>query len=92
VPRLGLPELRNTDGPMGVRVNGGTSTRYPANLLLAATWDPERSTDEGIGIGRNARARGFHSGTAPAPTCTGCLSAGATPNTSAAKTLFWAAA
>jgi len=25
VPRLGLPELRNTDGPMGVRVNGGTS-------------------------------------------------------------------
>jgi beta-glucosidase len=60
VPRLGLPELRNTDGPMGVRVNGGTSTRYPANLLLAATWDPERSADEGIGIGRNARARGFH--------------------------------
>jgi beta-glucosidase len=60
VPRLGLPELRNTDGPMGVRVNGGTSTRYPGNLLLAATWDPERATDEGVGFGRNARARGFH--------------------------------
>jgi beta-glucosidase len=60
VPRLGLPELRNTDGPMGVRVNGGTSTRYPGNLLLAATWDPERATDEGIAVGRNARARGFH--------------------------------
>lgn len=60
VPRLGLPELRNTDGPMGVRAIGGTSTRYPANLLLAASWDLERSTDEGIGIGRNARARGFH--------------------------------
>jgi beta-glucosidase len=59
VPRLGLPELRNCDGPMGIRVNGGTSTRYPANLLLAATWDPERSSNEGIGIGRNARARGF---------------------------------
>jgi len=59
VPRLGLPELRNCDGPMGIRVNGGTSIRYPANLLLAATWDPERSSNEGIGIGRNARARGF---------------------------------
>jgi beta-glucosidase len=59
VPRLGLPELRNTDGPMGVHANGGTSTRFPANLLLAATWNPERSSNEGIGIGRAARARGF---------------------------------
>jgi beta-glucosidase len=89
VPRLGLPELRNCDGPMGIRVNGGTSTRYPANLLLAATWDPGRSSNEGIGIGRNARARGFAIWYGPGADM---YREGATPNTSAAKTLFWAAA
>jgi beta-glucosidase len=91
VPRLGLPELRNCDGPMGIRVNGGTSTRYPANLLLAATWDPERSSNEGIGIGRNARARGFAIWYGPGADMYRVWE-GATPNTSAAKTLFWAAA
>jgi beta-glucosidase len=61
VPRLGLPELRDADGPVGIRVTTAQpSTRYPANLLLAATWNPERAEDEGTGIGRNARARGFH--------------------------------
>ena len=69
VPRLGLPELRNYDGPMGVRLDhagqrGGQtvpvpSTRYPANLLLAATWNPERAFDQAEGIARDGRARGF---------------------------------
>jgi beta-glucosidase len=69
VPRLGLPELRNFDGPMGVRLNhagqrGGQtvpvpSTRFPANLLLAATWNPERAFDQAKGIARDGRARGF---------------------------------
>jgi beta-glucosidase len=66
---LGLPELRNYDGPMGVRLDhagqrGGQtvpvpSTRYPANLLLAATWNPERAFDQAKGIARDGRARGF---------------------------------
>jgi hypothetical protein len=38
VPRLGLPELRNFDGPAGVRPGTAPSTRFPANLLLAAAW------------------------------------------------------
>jgi beta-glucosidase len=59
VPRLGLPELRNFDGPVGVRAGTAPSTRYPANLLLAATWDPDRAADQAKGIARNARARGF---------------------------------
>ena len=59
VPRLGLPELRNFDGPMGVRPGTAPSTRFPANLLLAATWNPERAYDQAKGIARDARARGF---------------------------------
>jgi beta-glucosidase len=58
VPRLGLPELRNCDGPVGIRVST-PATRYPANLLLAASWDPERAFDQAKGIARDARARGF---------------------------------
>jgi beta-glucosidase len=59
VPRLGLPELRNFDGPVGVRAGTAPSTRFPANLLLAASWDPERAFDQAKGIARDARARGF---------------------------------
>jgi beta-glucosidase len=59
VPRLGLPELRNFDGPVGVRAGTAPSTRFPANLLLAASWDPERAADQAKGIARDARARGF---------------------------------
>ena len=59
VPRLGLPELRNFDGPAGVRPGTAPSIRFPANLLLAATWNPERAFDQAKGIARDARARGF---------------------------------
>jgi beta-glucosidase len=59
VPRLGLPELRNFDGPAGVRPGTAPSTRFPANLLVAATWDPDRAYDQAKGIARDAHARGF---------------------------------
>jgi beta-glucosidase len=66
VPRLGLPELRNCDGPVGIRVGNEGSTRYPANLLLAATWDPDRAADQGKGIARATPApAALPSGTAP---------------------------
>ncbi|GAB3163272.1 hypothetical protein GCM10027258_83370 [Amycolatopsis stemonae] len=39
VPRLGIPELRSTDGPAGVRLRG-TATAMPAPVALAATFDP----------------------------------------------------
>ena len=35
--RLGIPELKMTDGPVGVR--WGTSTAFPAAIMLASTWD-----------------------------------------------------
>ena len=59
IPRLGLPELKMSDGPLGVH-NYGVSTAYPAGIALAATWDPELASRVGGGLGRDARARGVH--------------------------------
>src|SRR5580704_18001497 len=38
VPRLGLPEIRMSDGPLGVRQDK-PSARYPAGISLAASWN-----------------------------------------------------
>jgi beta-glucosidase len=59
IPRLGLPELKMSDGPLGVH-NYGVSTAYPAGIALAATWDPELASRVGESLGRDARARGVH--------------------------------
>src|SRR4051812_48596351 len=37
IPRLGLPEIKMSDGPVGTR-NYGPSTQYPAGICMAATW------------------------------------------------------
>ncbi len=57
VPRLGIPALKFSDGPVGVRC-WGKSTAYPAGALLAATWDPAMALAEGVALGRDARSRG----------------------------------
>ena len=57
--QLGWPRLRMADGPMGVR-NFGLSTAYPAGIALAATWDPEMARGIGVGLGRDARAKGVN--------------------------------
>lgn len=59
IPRLGIPALKFSDGPLGVRCYG-QSTAYPAGALLAATWDPAAALAMGRAIGRDARARGVH--------------------------------
>src|SRR5262249_28701350 len=59
IPRLGLPSLRMSDGPMGVHDYGET-TAYPAPILLAASWDTELAKRVGISMGRDALARGVH--------------------------------
>src|SRR5437868_13959127 len=38
--KLGLPALRMSDGPIGVR-NYGLSTTYAGGIGLAASWNPE---------------------------------------------------
>jgi beta-glucosidase len=58
-PRLGLPELRMADGPIGVR-HGGPATTMAGGISLAATWDPALAEREGAEIGRDARAKGMH--------------------------------
>jgi beta-glucosidase len=59
IPRLGLPEIRMSDGPIGVRQDR-PSTRYPAGVALAATWNPLLAAREGASMGRDCRARGIH--------------------------------
>lgn len=69
VPRLGIPELWCTDGPMGVRPEvlwdeweqaGWTNdscTAFPSLTCLAATWNPEMAALYGRSIGEEARFR-----------------------------------
>ncbi len=69
VPRLGIPELWCTDGPMGVRPEvlwdewdqaGWTNdscTAFPSLSALAATWNPDMALLYGKSIGGEARFR-----------------------------------
>jgi len=56
--RLGIPELRMSDGPVGVRWN--PSTAFPASVSMAATWDPELVSGIGSSIGRELKGKGRH--------------------------------
>src|SRR6266404_4725907 len=59
IPRLGLPALRMSDGPLGVHDYGET-TAYPAGIALAASWDTDLARRVGVSMGQDARARGVH--------------------------------
>ena len=70
VDRLGIPAVKMSDGPMGVRnefpddswIPVGHSDDYvsygPSNSAVAATWDPERAYASGRTLGAEARGRG----------------------------------
>jgi beta-glucosidase len=55
VPRLGIPALRFTDGPAGVRNNLST-TALPAPVSLAASFSGQLANQYGVVLGRDARA------------------------------------
>jgi len=59
IPRLGIPALRMSDGPMGVH-DYGLTTAYPAGIALAASWDVALAERFGTAMGHDARARGVH--------------------------------
>ena len=59
VPEIGLPRLKMSDGPMGVR-SWGTTSGYAAGIGLAASWDTELAHRVGAAIGQDARARGVN--------------------------------
>lgn len=59
MPEIGLPQLKMSDGPLGVRT-WGPSTAYAAGISLAASWDKALARQIGISLGRDARARGVN--------------------------------
>ena len=59
VPRLGVPELRFTDGPLGVRTDDPV-TAFPSPLALAASFDPSLAREMGAAIAREAKAHDQH--------------------------------
>jgi beta-glucosidase len=59
MPQIGLPRLKMSDGPVGVRV-WGPSIAYAGGIGLAASWDPELARKVGVALGQDARARGVH--------------------------------
>ncbi len=70
VPRLGIPSLRMSDGPHGLRVqteggdNGVTgglpATAFPTAATVACGWNPENSRKIGAAIGKEAHKYGIH--------------------------------
>ncbi len=67
--RLGIPGLKMSDGPHGVRpdvadhgwdslVGDFDCTYLPTGTALAATWNPQRARDFGLVLGAEARQRG----------------------------------
>ena len=53
--RLGIPELKMTDGPVGVR--WGTSTAFPVAIMLASTWDTALAGRYGWAISQEVKAK-----------------------------------
>lgn len=65
VPRLGIPNLTETDASLGVsNLNdlrkGDVATALPSGMALAATWNPLVARAGGAMIGGEARAKGFN--------------------------------
>ena len=61
--RLGIPSIKMTDGPVGVRF--GKSTAFPANVAMAASWDIDLVERIGQAIAREAKAKGYNMQLAP---------------------------
>jgi beta-glucosidase len=57
--KYGIPEIRMSDGPVGVR-NFGPTTAYPASITLAASWDKNLAKEVGASIGMEARSKNVH--------------------------------
>lgn len=68
LPRLGIPEMKMTDGPSGARGEGARSINFaghrsacfPCGTALGATWDPALVTAIGAAIGEEVVYKGAH--------------------------------
>ncbi len=59
IERLGVPEIKLTDGSVGTHKDG-RSTAYPAGVLSASTWNRSLVYELGKQLGRDSRARAVH--------------------------------
>ena len=69
VPRLGIQDIKYTDGPFGIREENGdgfrplgwkldSATYFPTGSALAATWSTELARKNGWAMGKEGRLRG----------------------------------
>ena len=59
IPRLGIPEIKVTDGPTGVRSpEGHPATVFPVGVAIAATWNPDVAKTVGAAIAEETRGYG----------------------------------
>ena len=71
VPRLGIPDLKMSDGPVGVRDRESANapskpaTVYAGGMALASSWDVGMAKRMGVSLGRDGRARGVNIQLAP---------------------------
>jgi len=56
VDRLGIPPIRMSDGPVGVR--SGAATAWPASVNMAASWDTNLIYHYGIALAEEVKAKG----------------------------------
>lgn len=56
IPRLGIPSLKMTDGPVGVRQAPATS--FPSSIALAASFDPQLIKLVAQAIAQETKAKG----------------------------------
>jgi beta-glucosidase len=56
IERLGIPPIRMSDGPVGVRT--GAATAWPASVNMAASWDTHLIYNYGIALAEETRAKG----------------------------------
>jgi beta-glucosidase len=64
IERLGIPNLTETDGGLGIAWIGGArrdgATALPSGMALGASWNPVLLRESGVMIGSEARAKGFN--------------------------------
>lgn len=64
IPRLGIPALRLSDGPNGVRgtrfFNGIPAACFPSSTALGSTWDVDLLSQVGRLLGKESKAKGAH--------------------------------
>lgn len=56
IDRLGIPSIKLTDGPGGVRAEG--TTAFPAPIALSSAWDPDLAHRYGAAVGEETLAKG----------------------------------